>query len=691
MDEAKSIVCTICGSYHLTKVSDIEYQCDHCGSIIRKEKAENLGKKLQELLEEGKNVDIQNLRKIVKRSLEGYIDRDTLVKCSNEILRIIPDDVLSIFYIKFAYRDIKPLDYENYLLTLINSATKTEINEIIDLIISNVKLREKDNVCELCNHFYENNYDEAIEKSLLQRTKEIELFSDIKRDVFICWQSKDKDKAIEVLNALENDGYTCWISLRNIPKDTDNYWSNITKAIKSCDIFLCISSFNTIQSKDCRKEIEIATGLDKKKRIEYKIDDSKEITLFKAFFTGQWITNINDLLLKVHELKNKELKLKKTAIEYLENKNYKNAKESFGELKNLSNDDEIDEYINIINIIESAIKLMNTNMYEEAKIKLLQINDIRYTKDLLDDCNINIRREDTESKPSSKNKEKDVLIKIKFLLDNSKDYVAAENLIFEKLAFNQNNFELWMLYLKAITKGFQTSNHRKTSIAFENLHRLCPDDEKDGLNKLDELLNPVTIQKRLDEEKRIQQEKKAEEEKRKQQEEARKLASEERRKREEEEKERKKGKKSVTLIVVMLIIQLVISIIVTKIKTNIILPSALDDDHLFVISLVFFVVYFFLSLWGWMNISPVYSVIEVVIYPISLMLIVYQWHIGFAIAYAVAHIILMIGGCIATYDGCTRKGTEIRDDGVFLGGMFKFGIPALLLAYELLMGLLGCN
>lgn len=121
------------------------------------------------------------------------------------------------------------------------------------------------------------------------------------------------------------------------------------------------------------------------------------------------------------------------------------------------------------------------------------------------------------------------------------------------------------------------------------------------------------------------------------------------------------------------------------------MPSALDDDDLFVISLVFFVVYFFLSVWGWNNISPVYSVIEVVIYPISLMLIVYQWHIGFAIAYAVAHIILMIGGCIATYDGCTRKGTEIRDDGVFWGGMFKFGIPALLLAYELLMGLLGCN
>lgn len=689
MEEIKTLICTRCGSHHLTQKNETEYICESCDAIITKEKALNFEKEYRKLIEEGKNVDINNLRNLVKKSLEGHIDKESLIKYSQEILKILPDDTLSMFYIKYINRSKQPLDYENLLESLINKATITEVNDIIDMIVNSASNRDKEKVIKLANHFYGDEYNEKINESLEQRKKEIDFFSDVPRDVFICWSSKDKIEVDKILKALEEDGNTCWISSRNIPWDSDNYWANITKAIKSCNIFLCINSENTMQSKDCMKEIEIATSLDKKKRIEYKLDDAKEITLFKRFFTGQWITSIDDLLNKIYDLKHKEKSLKAKALSYLDAKEYKKAKEVFEEVKTISNDEEITTYIDTINILNSAIEFINKKMYEEARIKLLEINEINYTKELLDECNRNIK---VNSKDIITVKEqKDALTKIEFLLNQSKDYAKAEEIIFDELAYNKDDYNLWYLYLQAITNGFKNSKHVKIPLAFDNLFRLSPDDKKEELQKLDTKLNPVTLKRIADENESKRKKREAEEAEKTQQEEARKLASEERRKREEEEKERKKGKKSVTLIVVMLIIQLVISIIVIKIKTNIILPSALDDDDLFVISLVFFVVYFFLSVWGWNNISPVYSVIEVVIYPISLMLIVYQWHIGFAIAYAVAHIILMIGGCIATYDGCTRKGTEIRDDGVFWGGMFKFGIPALLLAYELLMGLLGCN
>ena len=188
----------------------------------------------------------------------------------------------------------------------------------------------------LSNYFYQGKYDNAINESLKQRTKEIDLFSDVPRDIFICHSSLDKDKVNEILNMLEEDGNTCWISSRNIPWDSDNYWDNITKAIKSCNIFLCLNSINTMQSNDCRREVEIARSLNKK-RIEYKLDDSRDITLFKQFFTGQWITNIDDLLIKVYDLKNKDDVLKSEAFDLINKKDYSHAKELFEELKKISN------------------------------------------------------------------------------------------------------------------------------------------------------------------------------------------------------------------------------------------------------------------------------------------------------------------------------------------------------------------
>ena len=300
MEKVDSLICTRCGSHHIEVVNDELFKCTSCDALIKKEKALDFEKEYRRLTLEGKNIDIANLRSIVKKALEGHIDKDSLIKYSQDILRILPEDTLSLFYIKYINRKIDPFAYELFLESLINKATITEVDEIINRIISSTQKREEERIRKLANYFYGTKYDDDIDKALLKRQEEIELFSDVPRDIFICHSSLDKDKVNEILIELEEDGNTCWISSRNIPWDSDNYWLNIEKAIKSCNIFLCLNSVNTMQSNDCRREVEIASSLNKK-RIEYKLDDARDITLFKSFFTGQWITNTNDLLVKVYD------------------------------------------------------------------------------------------------------------------------------------------------------------------------------------------------------------------------------------------------------------------------------------------------------------------------------------------------------------------------------------------------------
>ena len=494
MEETKSLICTRCGSQHLEKQSETEYKCLSCDAIITKEKAVNFEKEYRKLLEEGKSVDIKNLRNLMDKALEGHIDKVLLVDTCTELLRILPEDVKATFYLKYVNREKDPFAYESFLESLINEATITEMDEIIDIIISSTKKREEEIIRILANYFYGIKYNKDIDKALLRRQEEIELFSDIPRDIFICHSSLDKNKVNEILKTLEEDGNTCWISSRNIPWDSDNYWDNITKAIKSCNIFLCLNSINTMQSNDCRREVEIASDLDKKKRIEYKLDEARDITLFKAFFTGQWITNINDLLIKVYDLKTKEAKLKKEAKKLLESKEYEKAKEAFLEVKKTSEDLEIDKFIEICELIINAKILMRSNMYEEAKTKLLQVNDVYYIKDLLEECNANIK-----VTPEVVDTKKDVLRKAVFLLNQTKDYQEAEKILFEEIAYNENSFELWYYYLYAITKGLKENNHKNVPIAFENLKRLVPNERKKDIQDLDNRLNPITINKLLEE------------------------------------------------------------------------------------------------------------------------------------------------------------------------------------------------
>ena len=146
MEETKSLICTRCGSHYLEKQSETEYKCLSCDAIITKEKALDFEEQYKKLQAEGKAFDIANLRSLVRKALEGHIDKDSLIKYSQDILRILPEDTLSLFYIKYINRKIDPFAYELFLESLINKATITEVDEIINRIISSTQKREEERI-----------------------------------------------------------------------------------------------------------------------------------------------------------------------------------------------------------------------------------------------------------------------------------------------------------------------------------------------------------------------------------------------------------------------------------------------------------------------------------------------------------------------------------------------------------------
>ena len=540
MEKVDSLICTRCGSHYIEVVNDELFKCTSCDALIKKEKALDFEKEYKRLTLEGKNIDIANLRSIVKKALEGHIDKDSLIKYSQDILRILPEDTLSLFYIKYINRKTDPFAYESFLESLINKATITEVDEIINRIISSTQKREEERIRKLANYFYGTKYDDDIDKALLKRQEEIELFSDVPRDIFICHSSLDKDKVNEILKTLEEDGNTCWISSRNIPWDSDNYWDNITKAIKSCNIFLCLNSINTMQSNDCRREVEIASSLNKK-RIEYKLDDARDITLFKQFFTGQWITNINDLLDKVYDLKHKEEKLYKEGISLFKNKKYQEATLIFASIESY---EDTKKYLIASKELIRINKLIKNGMYEEAK-KLLVLLDSNedYVTDLMDICDLN-QASTNKSNKQIDSKESFNLSKIKMLVDMKGDYKQAEEKIYEALEEDYDNYDLWYYYLKSITKGFIDNSNESIETVFNNLFRLVPDDRKEELSKLDSKLNPVTI-KRLEEKlKKAEEARKLKEENKKKEEEKKRKLEEEKLKKAEEAKKAEETRKA---------------------------------------------------------------------------------------------------------------------------------------------------
>ena len=315
--------CTTCGFPMEIDITAKQHTCGACGNSF----ISNIAQKLSE----NQNADIdvlKNSRINLDRSISSN-DLNTILHFTNLILAMIPEDFIGLYYNAYAAAKLtNPKALHSFLKKHNYEATDDDIQEVIEHLAQYSDLRDRKIVIEFVNKISPLMID-RVNTVFDRRIQKENDYAVVKRDVFICHRSTDKEEALKVLDTLELDGYTCWISYRNLrPDDNENYWQNIEQAIKHCDIFLVVSSQDSMLSKDVQMEMQVASE-NKMKRLEYKIDNAIHTTLFKHFFNGlKWVNAINqdglkELKLRVYDLSHattlsESKKIEKTYNQYIQ-------------------------------------------------------------------------------------------------------------------------------------------------------------------------------------------------------------------------------------------------------------------------------------------------------------------------------------------------------------------------------------
>lgn len=288
--------CPKCGARVDVDGTEKTAKCKYCEAIFVVSNAQKLGKVGDE-----KTKEIKNLRQLLQMAIDSN-DIKNISDYASKICEIIPDDYSARYYFAYAQNAIGKNTYlSDFYADGKGEYTDNELNEIIEHIYVYSDLRDKGKIIKYFSSVLDGDNAEEVfdryKRHFQSRKKVEENYDIVPRDVFLCHRSSDIKIVETVREALEKDGHTCWISTRNLrPNDSENYWDNIEKAIKSCSVFLVVSSDASMLSPDVKKELNIAGGL-KKPRVEYKIDDSPHTTLFKSFFDGsKWIEGQGDVM-----------------------------------------------------------------------------------------------------------------------------------------------------------------------------------------------------------------------------------------------------------------------------------------------------------------------------------------------------------------------------------------------------------
>ena len=286
----QSAKCTYCGA-GLSLALDKEItKCNYCQNQIIVKNAFDLSK-----VEVDKTKDIINLRANLKKYIKINSFKE-VIRTSGQLIDLIPDDAIANYYFSFAKQNLHEPKYAYDFYSIDNLLTDNEIEEITAHIINNCDLRDKKRVESFIKRYASNKIKE-FESVFNERIELEDNYADIPRELFIAYSNEDLKIVKKVVESLEQDGNTCWVAYRNLrPNDIDNYWDNITKAMKNTQALVVVSSKASMLSKDVQRELDKAKELGKP-LIEFNIDNSRRTTLFKHIFDGiKWVdgyTNLN--------------------------------------------------------------------------------------------------------------------------------------------------------------------------------------------------------------------------------------------------------------------------------------------------------------------------------------------------------------------------------------------------------------
>jgi len=357
------LICPICGNQNL-EIEHDRCKCPYCDSVLHVDYCKDIVENINSLLESDKECDLKNLRNQLSFELKNtFLNVDRIIEICNDLLLIIPKDTVARFIKAFLERNTYRLTYEKLIKELSKVDIQPyEMNIILPLMVKYCDRNNQSVVVDFLNakNLYED-YKLDIEEALKDREEEMDRFYG-QKDIFICHKSDDIEVVRQIAKILEENDCSCWYSERNLPFDTKNYWDNITDAIRNCKLFLFVLSNKSKLSHDALNEVKIASNLNIKKRLEYRIDSSTNNIPLKQFFNGiEWIDAS-----------------KESKFEYLAELVYQTLNEDDIEevkqedIKNDEEDDNLDEAIN------NAKLLVLLKRYDEAIEEITKIipNDI---------------------------------------------------------------------------------------------------------------------------------------------------------------------------------------------------------------------------------------------------------------------------------------------------------------------------
>lgn len=412
MSEPRVLRCTHCGLRQKDQTSDILITCKACGI----EYLANDGI----LFSSKDSIESETIKKI--RLLLGesvlYNDINAIKTYSSDILKIIPDDLISKYFYAYAfYFSTTPKMMYNFIskVNIVDSARK--IRNITEHMVNYLEVKEKNLILKFIE--YNDNTFLLKSKDILENRIRIEEnYLSVPRDIFISYRSTEIDQTIKVVESLESNGFTCWFSNRNLrPDDNINYWQNIEEAINLSSIVLVISSQAAMLSRDIHRELVFAKK-NKKCILEYKIDNIEHNIFFRNFFDGiKWINAID---------KDNFIELNNRVYDLIHHNKENHEKDH--SLVNLMDNGEFEKIIEITNDNLSDNPYdANSWLYQFlAEIKVKSISDINPNK--LEDLPKSFYRAKEYNQGEIKNR----LIQIERLVHNNSFEIMNSKIVYYK-------------------------------------------------------------------------------------------------------------------------------------------------------------------------------------------------------------------------------------------------------------------
>jgi len=313
--------CLNCGGV-LTGIDSEWLTCEYCDSKFENQSFQRRLQNMQELLNEINLEYVNNQRRNLYDAIHAkYISTTEVRQYATEIKKHLPNDFQANFYLQATSEDVKEI---NAAIRGINvDANYDSLPPIIHFLISSLQteyLLELNNLVEraykkrdlkLFSHYATQISEEA------EKVSEGVYATNIPRDVFIAYSSKDMEQVSALCEELESQGISCFIAARNLRHGVgavENYDAALKDAMDNCRCFVFVSSKNsrTLSCDAVTKEIPYIRSCDianapahlrnnyeaipeayKKPRVEYRIGNAKATDaasrITDAFFEGhEW-------------------------------------------------------------------------------------------------------------------------------------------------------------------------------------------------------------------------------------------------------------------------------------------------------------------------------------------------------------------------------------------------------------------